>query len=88
MVLFYTFLNEDLPAHRTVSSGSGNNVAFERGLSWLDLGISPMRCWPIPWPLNLSMESYKSGTQLLDLTTNPICESNVKVGDRISPPLG
>jgi len=38
--LFYTFLDQNHPAHRTLLQfNSGNNVAFERVFSWLDLNL-------------------------------------------------
>ena len=37
---FYTFLNEDYPAHRTLLRfSSGEHLRFERIFSWLDRGL-------------------------------------------------
>ncbi len=89
--LFYTFLNEDLPAHRTLLKlVSGNNVAFERVFSWLDLGIKSNALLADSVAVNLS--EWNPTNQVLnfsDLTTKPyLVNQTVKVGDRISPPLG
>jgi len=88
--LFYTFLDQDHPAHRTLLQFmSGDQVAFERVFSWLDIGIKSNALLAGSVAVNLSAWMTNNELAFSDPTTAPYVVTNsATVGDRISPPGG
>ncbi len=87
---FYTFLVPQYPAHRTLLRyTSGNDVAFERVFSWLDLGIKSNALFAGSVATNLTGWDptnlvFNFGPQVY---LNPyVVTQAVNVGGRISPP--
>lgn len=87
---FYTFLVPQYPAHRTLLRYiSGNNVAFERVFSWLDLGIKSNGLFASSVATNLTAWNPTN----LVFNFNPVFSNPyvvtqiVNVGDRISAPV-
>ena len=88
---FYTFLDVSYPAHRTLLRfNSGDEVAFKRVFSWLDVGLKTnalfagsvatnMVAWD-PTHQVLNSPSLSSAPYVTNLVAN--------VGDRILPPAG
>jgi hypothetical protein len=89
--LFYTFLDLAHPAHRTLLQfNSGGQVAFERVLSWLDVGIKSNAVFAGSVATNLSVwDSTNLVLNFNNLYNSPYAITNtVNVGDRILPPFG
>jgi len=89
--LFYTFLDLNHPAHRALLQlNSGNNVAFERVFSWLDLGIKSNSL--LIGSVAAELAAWDSTNKVLkfsNLFAEPyLVNRTVNVGDRISPPSG
>ena len=89
---FYTFLIPKYPAHRTLLRyTSGNQVAFERVFSWLDVGIKSNALFAGSVATNLTAWDptnlvFNFGPQIY---LNPyVITQTVNVGSRISPPQG
>ena len=89
--LFYTLLDLDHPAHRTLLQFiSGGNVAYERVFSWLDWGLENNALLANSIATNLS--AWNSNTLTLNFS-NPantpyVITNTVNVGDRITAPAG
>ena len=87
---FYTFLVPAYPAHRTLLRfTSGNDVAFERVFSWLDVGIKSNALFAGSVATNLTGWDpnnlvFNFGPQVY--LTPYVVNQTVNVGDRISPP--
>ena len=88
--LFYTFLSPAFPAHRTLLQfSSGNNVAFERVFSWLDLGLKNNSL--LTNSVATSLAEWNATNQTFafsNIYTAPyvITNNNVLVGSRILAP--
>lgn len=87
---FYTFLVPQYPAHRTLLRyTSGDQVAFERVFSWLDIGIKSNALFAGSVATNLT---GWDPTNLIFNFVSPVFRTpyvvyqNVNVGDRILPP--
>ena len=88
---FYTWLNQTYPAHRTLLRLSlGDQVAFERVFSWLDMGLKTnalfsgsvatnLAAWD-PTNLLLNFTNFQTGPSVINTSAN--------VGDRILAPPG
>ena len=89
--LFYTFLDLTYPAHRTLLQFlSGNNVAYERVFSWLDVALKDNSRFTNSVAVNLNgwdptnlVFSFPNDTIVPYVITN-----TVNVGDRIEAPTG
>jgi hypothetical protein len=89
--VFYSFLDLSFPAHRALLRfNSGDNVAFERVFSWLDVGLKTnallsgsvatnLTGWNVTG-LAFDFARLSSAPYVTNLTAN--------VGDRIEPPVG
>jgi hypothetical protein len=88
--LFYTVLDASVPAHRTLLQFlSGNNVAYERVFSWLDVGVKTNALLAGSVATNLNFWNSSNSFNFPDLSVVPYAISNVvNVGDRILAPQG
>jgi hypothetical protein len=89
---FYTFLDASFPAHRTLLQFiSGNNVAYERVFSWLDVNL---RANNFAGSIATNLASVAANpTNPPSLSSNPaaaplLLNATVNVGDRIVAPAG
>ena len=102
---FYTFLNANSPAHRSLLQFSaGDQVAFERVFSWLDIGIQSNGQALASGAINVGSilqnsvataltNNWDPGTLTFNFTPGstslPYYVTNiVYVGDRLTPPVG
>jgi hypothetical protein len=89
--VFYTFLDQAYPAHRTlIQFLSGNNVAYERVFSWLDSGLKANSQFAASVATNLNYWDTNGLTfHFPNNTIVPYVYTNtVHVGDRIVAPPG
>jgi Putative Ig domain len=89
--LFYTFLDLAHPAHRTLLQfAAGDQVAFERVFSWLDLGIKTNAIFADSVATNLTAWNLThEDLNFTDPSDTPhVVTDTVNVGDRIEPPSG
>ncbi|MEI6779506.1 MAG: hypothetical protein WCQ21_01180 [Verrucomicrobiota bacterium] len=88
---FYTFLDLAHPAHRTLLQFlSGDNIAYERVFSWLDVGLKTNSLLTGSVATNLN---YWDPTNLVfsfpdDAIVPYVTTNTVQVGDRIVAPAG
>ncbi|MCP5526942.1 MAG: hypothetical protein H7A47_09065 [Verrucomicrobiales bacterium] len=90
---FYTFLDVDHPAHRTlIRYGSQDFVAFERVFSWLAAGIKDATRLTGSVATTLSAWDADTGTMdwsaVSEIEAPRYVETTAEVGRRISPPPG
>ena len=88
---YYTFLDAAHPLHRALLRFStGDEVAFERVFSWLDINLKSTNYIGNPIATNLlawnpTNNSFAWGN---DLTAPRVVRQTVNVGDRINAPTG
>ncbi len=88
---YFTWLDRTYPAHRgLLRFTSGNNVAFERVFSWLDVNLKTMQ---FANSVATNLNSWRGASNTFNWTnqtfTAPrVVSSTVPVGRRIAPPSG
>jgi hypothetical protein len=86
---FYTFLDPTFPVHRTLLQFvSGNNVAFERVLSWLDVNL---KTGNFAGTVAVNLTGYNPTNQTVNfpdpLHAPRVLNASAEVGRRINAPI-